>query len=278
MPDRILVLVEGVEKEIQFFKSMNHQFLGQKDNIELVPFGCNIYSLFKLMEEYDFDIELEKAIDVSPTIPPEQKEKIKKQKFPFKYLVFDFDFQDSSLTEEEKIKALDKMLSVYNNDSDNGLLLINYPMFESFQEPISSQKTMEDSKVKVGDFCSYKESIANRKLGVNCKTLQFSDFKGYIHTTLCELNYLFNYSFGEKIPYKELVNDDFQINVYHRQIEQLQEYEYVYPLNTSVLIPVIYLGVNKYNSISQIENPASCGIFLVALVAFFLVYKQPYFL
>ena len=34
MPDRILVLVEGVEKEIQFFKSMNGRFCCEPLNLD----------------------------------------------------------------------------------------------------------------------------------------------------------------------------------------------------------------------------------------------------
>lgn len=80
MSEKILVLVEGVEKETTFFETFNRNYIGLNDDIRLVPFGCNIDSLFQEMKGYDFEIDLEKAIEVSPSIPREQKAKIKGRK------------------------------------------------------------------------------------------------------------------------------------------------------------------------------------------------------
>lgn len=250
MSERILVLVEGVNKEMDFFDSLNRNFMDLNEKVQLVPFGCNIYSLFQEMKEYDFDIELERAIELSRSIPEVQKKKIRGVKFGTKYLVFDFDFQEKTMSYEDKISALNKMLSVFNNDSDEGLLLIHYPMFESFQEQNGSKNTMERNSVLESELNKYKESISIRRLMVDCKSITYNQFNSYILTALKESNYILNGNFEGKIPYDQLMDSDYELNIFQKQRNKLELCHKIYKINTSVLIPVFYFGQAKYKSVS----------------------------
>lgn len=250
MSEKILVLVEGVEKEMLFFDTFNRNYIGLNNDIRLVPFGCNIYSLFQEMKGYDFEIDLEKAIELSPSISEKQKAKIKGMRFGTKYLVFDFDFQEKTMSDEDKIGALRQMLNIFNNDTENGYLFINYPMFESFQEKIASGTTYIESKINHSEFANYKRSISERNLGVNCKNISFLEFKSYILAALKESNFLFHGNFDKKLPYEELISEKYGTNVYLRQIEELQTEDSIYPLNTSVLLPLFYFGYSKYKGVS----------------------------
>lgn len=66
MNNRVLLLVEGQDESV-FFQRLDQVAFGEK-RLEIVTLRCNIYSLFKLMESYDFDIDLEKAIIHSPKL------------------------------------------------------------------------------------------------------------------------------------------------------------------------------------------------------------------
>lgn len=154
--------------EMNFFTSFNNNYLGLKNKVQFIPFCCNIYALYQEMKKYDFDIDTEKAILLSPSISEEKKASIKDVKFESKYLVFDFDFQENSLSDETKIEALYEMIRIFNNDSENGLLLLNYPMFESFEERITSGDDFEEKKVLKNNLICYKQSIQNRKLYLDC--------------------------------------------------------------------------------------------------------------
>lgn len=250
MSEKILVLVEGVEKETTFFETFNRNYMGLNDDVRLVPFGCNIYSLFQEMKSYDFEIDLEKAIEFSPSISEKQKEKIKGMRFGTKYLVFDFDFQEKTMSDKDKTEALKQMLSVFDNDSENGLLFINYPMFESFQERIASGTIYGERRIKRSEFANYKRSISERNLGVNCKNITFAEYKSYILMTLKESNFLFHDNFDKKLPYDEMVSNQYETNIYLRQMKELQAEEFIFPINTSVLLPLFYFGYSKYKTIS----------------------------
>lgn len=51
MSEKILVLVEGIAKEMDFFHTFNCKYIGLDNEIQLIPFGCNIYSLFQEMKD-----------------------------------------------------------------------------------------------------------------------------------------------------------------------------------------------------------------------------------
>ncbi|MBQ8142692.1 MAG: hypothetical protein IJ194_06020 [Bacilli bacterium] len=250
MCEKILVLVEGADKEMSFFKTFNQNYIGLGNDIELVPLCCNIYSLYREMREYDFDIDLEKAIELSPSVPPDQKQKIYGKRFGTKYLVFDFDFQENSMSDKDKLEALSQMLSVFDNDSENGLLFINYPMFESFQEVYLSKEQIESNKVYKKDFSKYKSSIDKRKLAVDCKSISNIQFQEYILSSLKVLNYIFTGNLNKKLSYKETIDVAFGRNVFNRQQEELINHDSIYAVNTSVLVPIYYFGEKKYKVIS----------------------------
>ena len=91
MSEKILVLVEGVEKETTFFETFNRNYIGLNDDIRLVPFGCNIYSLFQEMKGYDFEIDLEKAIEFPPLFQRNKRQKSKEENCYIKaYNINDF--------------------------------------------------------------------------------------------------------------------------------------------------------------------------------------------
>lgn len=57
------------------------------------------------------------------------------------YLFFDYDFQNRNLTLEQMNLQISEMFDLFNDETDNGQLYINYPMLES----IRYTKTLPDS-------------------------------------------------------------------------------------------------------------------------------------
>lgn len=237
MNDRILLLVEG-QDEYVFFQRMGEVTFGDK-TLDIVTLRCNIYSLYKTMKSYDFMIDLEKAILFSPNLAEVEKEKIVNVTFPFKYLVFDFDFQEKAMESEEKIDALEKMVSFFNDDSDQGLLLLNYPMFESFREKIQSD-ALSNIKFDPLSSVSYKTLIDERGNKVDSGKLGRTNFLDFATKSLCLSNYIFKGVF-EKPSVLDL---DFSSRLFDKQKEKLLQEDVVYCINTSVLLPCFYFGLN----------------------------------
>ena len=49
------------------------------------------------------------------------------------FLFFDYDFQNSQLSLEEINRRVEEMLTLFDDETDNGKLYINYPMIESIR-------------------------------------------------------------------------------------------------------------------------------------------------
>ena len=49
------------------------------------------------------------------------------------FLFFDYDFQNSQLSLEEINRRVEEMLALFDDETDNGKLYINYPMIESIR-------------------------------------------------------------------------------------------------------------------------------------------------
>ena len=49
------------------------------------------------------------------------------------FLFFDYDFQNSQLSLDEINRRVEEMLTLFDDETDNGKLYINYPMIESIR-------------------------------------------------------------------------------------------------------------------------------------------------
>lgn len=236
MSEKILLLIEGEHTERIFFDNLKRKFW-EKD-IEFVSLRCNIYSLYQLMKTYDFDIETEKAILEVSSCSEEDKEKVKGRTFPTKYLVFDFDFQEKSLAHEEKIEAINKMIELFNNDSEYGLLFINYPMFESIKEQFDP-RMVETLVFDPLSPVSYKNHIDKKGNKLDFDKLKHADYCRLITQSLSMTNYILNNSFSIS---KKTIDDKTAFNIFNKQINKLEKDNVVYCINLSVQIPCYYFG------------------------------------
>ena len=124
---KILFIVEGEEAEVSFIGSIGHRLLTlNKAEYEIFPFKTSIYELYDgyMRGEYDYIIDYlvsEKGLNIPDDLTP-------KESYSAIYLIFDFDFKYHKYTDE----IVKDLLAVFDNETENGKLYINYPMFESY--------------------------------------------------------------------------------------------------------------------------------------------------
>lgn len=127
----MLFIVEGQKTEVTIFKQINRVF--DVNNYDIIPYQTSIYELYQdMISEPDLDLLLvlkEKQTDKT------KRETLSKEYISI-YLIFDFDPQYQKFSEEKLIH----MLEYFNDSTQNGQLLINYPMVESMRH----LKTMPD--------------------------------------------------------------------------------------------------------------------------------------
>ena len=123
----ILFVFEGGEREPKIFKTLERLFFGGGDRI-VCSFGNNIYELYRQLEEFEGDGDLVSILRENGANLPHD---IKSSDFSEIYLFFDYDFQNTNLTLEEMNGRMQKMLELFDDETDNGKLYVSYPMVES---------------------------------------------------------------------------------------------------------------------------------------------------
>ena len=241
MSKNILLLVEGEKTEITFFEKLSENYFGGY-NTKIVPYKCNIYALYKYLESYNFDIDLIDALTLkNELLCDKDKEFIKNNKFIRRFLIFDFDFQEKNVSNEEKVERLKKMVSYFNDESDKGLLLINYPMFESIREPFG--------KIQIYDYeQDYKQVVDLRGDKCDLSRLDRNKSDEFIANSLCFTNCIVNSKY-EKIKYDVLKELWYNDEIMNKQIKEYKRNKYVYCVNLSVQLPLIYFGESLYKKI-----------------------------
>lgn len=173
----ILFVFEGAKREPDLFGAIETLFFQDKQSI-VCSFGNNIYELYNELQSYEGDGDivsiLKERYQGQANSP--FKDDLRSSDFSEIYLIFDYDFQNKNLPLEVMNSQIEEMLALFNDETDNGRLYINYPMVES----IRYTKTLPDK-----DFWTY---VVTRKdcTDSSFKSLadSFSDYKSLDFLTL----------------------------------------------------------------------------------------------
>lgn len=169
----ILLIFEGKDDKV-YFESIKRLFFPEKEETFVCTYKSNIYSLYNKLKAHDAingqlevdtvsvlkEILLEKGDDTLKEIREDEVSEI--------YLFFDYDFQDNRCPIEENNRKLQEMLSLFNDETGNGKLYINYPMVESLRYT----KELPDSNY-------WKYTVTLQKCKETKFKRQVSDFSFY---------------------------------------------------------------------------------------------------
>lgn len=173
----ILFVFEGAKREPDLFRAIETLFFQDKQNI-VCSFGNNIYELYNELQSFEGDGDI---VSILKERYQGQKDSpftgdAKSSDFSEIFLIFDYDFQNKNLPLEVMNSQIEEMLNLFNDETDNGRLYINYPMVES----IRYTKTLPDK-----DFWTY---VISRKdcTDSSFKSIadSFSDYKSLDFLTL----------------------------------------------------------------------------------------------
>lgn len=154
-----LFIFEGQSTELKIVQTLENNFFGKNIGIKCV-FNAEIYQLYKKMEEdKDFPLDLVNLLKERNQKNRQELKDFNRDSFESIYLFFDYDAH-SSLADDEKLK---RMLSFFNNETENGMLYISYPMVEAIRH-FDTEENFKDYTVKCkGRNCELKEKCEHQK-------------------------------------------------------------------------------------------------------------------
>lgn len=130
----ILFVFEGNKREPELFRTIEKLFFKDSQHI-VCSFGNNIYELYQRLKDLDDSGDivslLRERYDGRPDSP--FSEESKSSDFSEIYLIFDYDFHNRNFSLDEMNSRISEMLDMFDNETENGKLYINYPMVEAIR-------------------------------------------------------------------------------------------------------------------------------------------------
>jgi len=147
-----LFVFEGKKTEPQIFDSLRKYFFNEKENEHISISYCNnIYHLAKEIYENEY-------LDFFELLKEEEKidNTLNRNNVARIYLIFDYDGH----ADKKSSQKLQEMLSIFDNETEQGLLYISYPMGEAL-------KHIKDS-VNFRDISNVSNSKYKKIVSENC--------------------------------------------------------------------------------------------------------------
>lgn len=220
--ERIAIITEGDVREIEVFESIKNIFF-QAEKVDVISFpaGENIYMLWKQLKKDSFQTDIIELIREQNEKASEIIENYSRDDFSEVYLFFDYDGHQNNLTDEEDAeKVLEQMLHTFNNETENGLLYINYPMVESVRDYNENDCSAQTKcYLSIDELSNYKKLSAGNVYHNNFSKYTIEDWGEIMDcftrrvSCLAQRELVFSYE-----EYKEIVTSRF---IYDLQLQQL---------------------------------------------------------
>ena len=147
-----LFVFEGVRAESKYVDLLEQNFLGKRISVKCV-YDAEIYQLYKILKEEEFDVDLVELLKERNKDNAEILRNYSRDSFAYIYLFFDYDAH-STLASDDKIE---EMLNFFDNETENGLLYISYPMLEAIRH-FKNMESFKELTVKCKRAnCPYKD-------------------------------------------------------------------------------------------------------------------------
>lgn len=265
----IAFIYEGVSAEDKLLANMQNVYLSEFSDVYIfnLPADGNIYMLWKKLVEDEFETNV---IEVLKEMSTEAKARIEKMglqasQFSEVYLFFDYDGHAAQFAEEtikqadelcknlgmkeikNKRDLLERMLDVFDNETEQGKLYISYPMVESIKEISVQNMAYNRLYLMLDEIQDYKSSLSTQ-----------SDYENYLSITkdmwiiACKAS-LRRASLivrnTEQCTYEQFIQKVTQLEIYHAEkqyyINNPSGY-YLAILNSIPLFLLEYFDENLY--------------------------------
>lgn len=217
-----LFIFEGGSAEPLYVKKLEQNFMGGRISVKTV-FDAEIYQLYELLKNEGFALDIVNLLKERSKKNAELLEGYNRDSFAYIYLFFDYDAH-ATKADDDKIS---QMLAFFDNETDNGMLYISYPMVEAIRH-YKDMESFKELTVKCKRAnCPYKDDCEDVDACLkepHYKTIvptesrkQLTNINGYtrevwkelISAHVSKMNYLVNgrFELPNKIESQELIFD-----------------------------------------------------------------------
>lgn len=273
---RIALIYEGVQAEEDLISNMQSVYLSEFYEVETfqLPAEGNIYMVWKQLVDDEFQTNV---IDVLKEMSRQAKsrleeENLKASDFAEIYLFFDYDghaarFNEKTVHEAnelckrigmEEIKnkwdLLERMLCVFNNETEEGKLYVSYPMIESIKEIRKKTADYQKLYIPLESAADYKHSFSGKSDYGNYKTLTKEMWDTACYASVKQASLIVWKK--EKCSYEQFINEITQLDIYHAQklfYINMSGEKLLAILNSVPLFLIEYFDVEFWNRVIELR-------------------------
>ena len=148
-----LFVLEGVRAESIYVDKLEQHFLGKRISVKCV-YEAEIYQLYKQLKAEDFAYDMVDLLKERNEANAAILHDYNRDSFASVYLFFDYDAH-STMADDGKLQ---EMLDYFDNETENGLLYISYPMLEAIRH-YNDMESFKELTVKCKrSNCPYKDT------------------------------------------------------------------------------------------------------------------------
>ena len=159
----ILFILEGENTEPSILKKLETCFFTHDTNKQRISlcFKTNIFEFYEVLKDGGGFLD---PVSVLKERNSDACTEIKStEEVSAMYLFFDHDIHvDRGMTYTEKSQKIDELLGFFNNETDNGLLLISYPMIEAYKDWEETGKECSSCLTDTANNSQYKNEVRLR--------------------------------------------------------------------------------------------------------------------
>lgn len=166
-------IVEGENRDLRFIEALSRVFFSDSEESVIIniPSAGNIYMLYGVLKEDDFETDIIEVVREKIAVAKDKLQGISRNDVTEVYLIYDADMHHTDKNGRNLVteEILNEMLSVFDNETENGKLYISYPMVEAIYDMKNGQcEPFSSCWIPIKDFAEYKtiagtgNSVASR--------------------------------------------------------------------------------------------------------------------
>ena len=215
----IAIISEGEKTEKQIVENLYINFFNkttQLKEIIFLPFKTNIYTLWNVMKEDDFETNIIDLLIERDQVIADMLKNIEKRFISEIYLFFDYDGHAYKRDLVDDI--IREMIETFNNETENGKIYVSYPMVEAIKDLKKDDNCFRRCSVIAKENIHYKRLVAKDTDFENLTSLKINDWYLIINHSLKKGNCIMSSKF--EIPnYREYKKWTNQLSMFDSQLE-----------------------------------------------------------
>jgi len=239
MSSSILFIFEGEKTEVQIYESLKRSFSKYDQATHIyATFNADVYELYRQLKEDEF-LDLIEIIRGKTDKNKALLQGVYRDDVSEIYLFFDYDGHATKASNED----CKKLLSHFNEETENGKLYISYPMVEALKH-LKQDVCFKETVAVIEDGSGYKKRVSencdNEFLHLNKLTAEV--WNKIITAHSWKLNFIVNgeYSFPERYISQEEIFDS-----------QLQKY--IDPKGEVAVLSAFPVVILDYYGVEQVR-------------------------